>query len=74
LGGSSTINGLIYIRGNVQGFNKIAKNVGEKRWELENILRIYKKLEDYDGWFDDGVYFYFKSFTFKSSTELILFW
>ncbi len=54
MGGSSTINGLIYIRGNVQGFNKIAKTFGDGRWEVSNVLKYFNKIEDYNGWFDDG--------------------
>jgi len=54
LGGSSTINGLIYIRGNVQGFDDVAKNTGDGRWAMDNVLEYYKKIEDYHGWFDDG--------------------
>ncbi|OXA57371.1 Choline dehydrogenase, mitochondrial [Folsomia candida] len=54
LGGSSTINGLIYIRGNVQGFNKIAENLGDEKWRLENVLKYYHKIEDYFGYFEDG--------------------
>ncbi|ODN00972.1 Glucose dehydrogenase [FAD, quinone] [Orchesella cincta] len=51
LGGSSLLNALHYIRGNVQGFDEIAEKTGDDRWRLSNLLPYYKDLEDYDGWF-----------------------
>ncbi|CAL8109168.1 unnamed protein product [Orchesella dallaii] len=51
LGGSSLLNALHYIRGNIQGFDEIAEKTGDNRWRLSNLLKYYKTLEDYHGWF-----------------------
>jgi len=45
---------LIYIRGNTQGFDIIANRTGDKRWSMENVLKYYKKIESYDGWYKHG--------------------
>ncbi len=54
LGGSSNINGMIFIRGNVQGFDIVANVTGNSIWSMENMLKVYKGLEDYHGYFDNG--------------------
>lgn len=54
LGGSSLLNALHYLRGNVQGFDEVAEKTGDKRWKLSNILKYYTALEDYNGWFPKG--------------------
>lgn len=54
LGGSSGINGLIYIRGNVQGYDQMAKRTNDSIWKTENIMKFYKKVENYKGWFSKG--------------------
>lgn len=51
LGGSSQLNAMMYIRGNVQGFDEIAEKTGDGRWNTSNILNYYRDLEDYNGWF-----------------------
>jgi len=48
------LNALHYIRGNTQGFDEIAEKTGDDRWKLSNVLKYYKDLEDYDGWFPNG--------------------
>ncbi|OXA39099.1 Glucose dehydrogenase [FAD, quinone] [Folsomia candida] len=53
-GGSSMINGMIYVRGNVQGFDDLAEKTGDKRWSLDNLLKYYKELENYEGWYNTG--------------------
>jgi len=53
LGGSSQLNAMMYLRGNVQGFDEIAKKTGDSRWNTSNILRYYKSIEDYKGWFEN---------------------
>lgn len=47
---------MMYVRGNVQGFDEIADKTGDSRWKLTNILRYYKALENYNGWFDPGIF------------------
>ncbi|ODM96357.1 Glucose dehydrogenase [FAD, quinone] [Orchesella cincta] len=51
LGGSSQLNAMMYLRGNVQGFDEVAAKTGDSRWKTANILKYYKGLENYDGWF-----------------------
>ncbi|XP_035706083.1 choline dehydrogenase, mitochondrial-like [Folsomia candida] len=51
LGGSSQLNAMMYIRGNVQGFDEIANKTGDGRWATKNILNYYRDMEDYNGWF-----------------------
>jgi choline dehydrogenase len=51
LGGSSQLNAMMYIRGNVQGFDEIAEKTGDRRWNTSNILNYYRNMEDYNGWF-----------------------
>jgi len=52
LGGSSAMHGMINIRGNVQGFDRIAARTGDPMWRMQNVLRYYKKVENYKGLFD----------------------
>ncbi|CAL8077369.1 unnamed protein product [Orchesella dallaii] len=52
LGGSSILNAMMYLRGNVQGFDEIAEKTGDNRWNLTNVLKYYKNLENYNGWFE----------------------
>lgn len=47
---------MMYVRGNVQGFDEIAEKTGDSRWKLNNILKYYKALESYNGWFDRGMF------------------
>jgi choline dehydrogenase len=54
LGGSSQLNAMMYIRGNVQGFDDMAQKTGDSGWSLKNVLRYYKQMENYQGWFDTG--------------------
>ena len=58
LGGSSNINGMIFLRGNVQGFDILANITGNSNWKMENMLKVYKDLEDYNGYFEDGMLIY----------------
>ncbi len=54
LGGSSNINGAIDYRGNVQGFDTLANLTGNPTWRMENMLKVFRSLEDYHGYFDNG--------------------
>ncbi|CAL8073808.1 unnamed protein product [Orchesella dallaii] len=52
LGGSGLINGMIYIRGSVQGFDDVAERTSNPIWTMRNAQKHYKQLEDYHGHFD----------------------
>ncbi|MTI80258.1 MAG: choline dehydrogenase [Firmicutes bacterium] len=45
LGGSSTINGMIYIRGNAMDYEKWAANEGLEKWDYAHCLPYFKKFE-----------------------------
>lgn len=45
MGGSSTINGLIYMRGNREDYNDWA-SFGNPGWSYEEVLHYFKKSED----------------------------
>ncbi len=69
LGGSSVINGMIYIRGSVQGFDDMADRTGNPVWNLRNVQKHYKMLEDYHGHFDPSMKNYFFYNIFKQCTH-----
>ena len=46
LGGSSSINGMIYIRGNAMDYEKWGKNKGLENWNYANCLPYFKKFEN----------------------------
>ncbi|NKB56425.1 MAG: choline dehydrogenase [Alphaproteobacteria bacterium] len=52
LGGSSSINGLVFVRGQAQDFDSWAQ-MGNKGWSYEGVLPFYKRLESYEGGGDD---------------------
>lgn len=47
LGGSSSINGMIYMRGQARDYDEWAKLTGDDRWRWEHVLPIFKKSEDH---------------------------
>ncbi|MGS0741736.1 GMC family oxidoreductase [Glaciimonas sp. GG7] len=50
LGGSSSINGMIYMRGQARDYDQWAAMTGDDSWRWENVLPTFKKSEDhYDG-------------------------
>ena len=48
LGGCSSVNGMLYVRGNEENFNDWAA-AGCEGWGFQDILPYYRKLEDYEG-------------------------
>ena len=48
LGGSSSINAMVYIRGQQQDFDGWAE-AGNPGWDWESVLPIFKEMETYDG-------------------------
>ena len=49
LGGCSSINGMIYMRGQEGDYASWVKAIGDDAWSWENALRRYKAFEDYHG-------------------------
>src|SRR5690606_30517012 len=47
LGGSSSINGMIYQRGQAQDYDRWAELTGDASWCWEQVLPLFKKSEDY---------------------------
>ncbi|MBB3182355.1 GMC family oxidoreductase [Variovorax sp. Sphag1AA] len=47
LGGSSSINGMIYMRGQSRDYDQWAELTGDNEWRWENALPAFKKHEDY---------------------------
>lgn len=45
LGGSSSINGMIWIRGNKEDYNKWGREKGLEHWDYPHVLPYFKKLE-----------------------------
>jgi len=49
LGGSSSINGMTYIRGQREDYNRWAKHTGDPGWRWENVLPLFMGMEDHHG-------------------------
>jgi choline dehydrogenase len=49
LGGSSSINGMIYMRGQREDYDGWARLTRDARWSWEAVLPIYRRTEDYYG-------------------------
>ncbi len=49
LGGSSSINGMIYMRGQARDYDEWANLTGDDAWKWERVLPVFKKSEDYHG-------------------------
>ena len=47
IGGSSSINGMIYIRGQKEDYDEWGRVCGSEEWKWENMLKCYKKIENY---------------------------
>jgi choline dehydrogenase len=52
LGGSSSINGMVYIRGQAQDYDHWAQ-LGNRGWSWQDVLPVFKRLESYDGGSDE---------------------
>ena len=52
LGGSSSVNGMIFVRGNRDDFEAWEAE-GNKGWGYDDVLAAYKRLEDWEGGADD---------------------
>src|SRR5699024_8540421 len=48
LGGSSSINGMAYVRGNALDFEGWADDFGLEDWRYANVLPYFRKAEDFD--------------------------
>jgi choline dehydrogenase len=47
LGGSSSINGMIYMRGQARDYDQWAQLTGDQAWRWEQVLPLFKKSEDH---------------------------
>jgi choline dehydrogenase len=47
LGGSSSINGMIYMRGQASDYDGWAEQTGDDSWRWDSVLPLFKKSEDY---------------------------
>ncbi|WP_151632341.1 GMC family oxidoreductase [Noviherbaspirillum aerium] len=47
IGGSSSINGMIYMRGQARDYNLWADITGDDSWRWDKVLQVFKKTEDY---------------------------
>ena len=54
LGGSSSINGMMYIRGNPKDFDRSANLTSDPTWAYNNVLPYFKKSENYQGNYELG--------------------
>jgi choline dehydrogenase len=49
LGGSSSINGMIYMRGQAGDYDRWAETTGDASWAWDKVLPVFMKSEDYHG-------------------------
>jgi choline dehydrogenase len=49
LGGTSAINHFIFNRGHPRDYDDWAKNTGDSTWSYKNVLKYFKKSENYHG-------------------------
>jgi len=47
LGGSTLINGMIYMRGQMQDYDSWAQATGDSRWSWHNVLPVFKRSQDH---------------------------
>jgi len=53
LGGTSTLNQMVYTRGNRRGYDEWATLTGDNSWTYDNLLPFFKKFEDYHGVYEN---------------------
>ncbi|MDO8298393.1 GMC family oxidoreductase [Lacisediminimonas sp.] len=53
LGGCSSINGMIYMRGQQHDYDRWSALTGDPSWRWENVLPVFKKTEDFHGGADE---------------------
>jgi choline dehydrogenase-like flavoprotein len=53
LGGSSAINGMVWVRGQRQDYDHWAQ-LGNRGWSWQDVLPLFKGMESYHGGSDDG--------------------
>ena len=53
LGGSSSINGLVFVRGQAQDYDQWAQ-LGNRGWSYQDVLPVFKQMENYNGGGDDA--------------------
>jgi len=54
LGGSSAINGMVFVRGQAQDFDTWAQ-LGNRGWSYQDVLPFFKRMESYAGGGDDAL-------------------
>src|SRR6202142_3626197 len=47
LGGCSSINGMLYLRGQSRDYDLWAQHTGDPRWRWDNVLPVFRRSEDY---------------------------
>ena len=52
LGGSSSINGMVFVRGQRQDYDHWAQ-LGNRGWSYEDVLPLFKQMESYEGGSDE---------------------
>jgi len=52
LGGSSSINGMVFVRGQAQDYDHWAQ-LGNRGWSYQDVLPLFKKMESYSGGSDE---------------------
>jgi choline dehydrogenase len=49
LGGGSSINGLVWVRGHKNDWNYFAEEAGDAAWNYQSVLDTYRRIEDWQG-------------------------
>ena len=47
LGGSTLINAMLYLRGQIRDYDEWAQLTGDKGWSWDNVLPVFREVEDY---------------------------
>jgi len=53
LGGSSSINAMLYLRGQARDYDEWARLTGDPRWSWQNVLPVFRQSEDHWGGADE---------------------